>query len=238
MTNGLAGTGALIRLILRRDRFLLPIWVLVLAVIPVSAPAGFEQLYPTAAERQAFADTAGSNPGFIALYGPLFNSSIGGLSAWRMGAFPIFVALASLLTVIRHTRTEEEAGRRELLASTVVGRQAPLAAALIVPVAANLLLATLLSLGLILQDLPAGGSIAFGLAFATPGFVFAAVAGLISQFTQGAGAARGIAISVLGLAVLLRAAGDVSDEDSGWSWLSWISPIGWAHRVRAFADER
>ena len=236
--KGLAGTGALIRLILRRDRILLPIWILWFAALPTFFATGFAELYPTAAERQAFAETAGSNPGMVAIYGPLFDSSIGGLLAWRAGIIPIIVALVSLLTVIRHTRTEEEAGRRELLGSTVVGRHAPLAAALVVTVAANLVLATLLALGLISEDLPAGGSIALGLAFATVGCVFAAVAGVAAQLTEGAGAARGTAISFLGLAVLLRVAGDVSGEDSGLSWLSWTSPIGWAQQARPFADER
>ena len=236
--KGLAGTGALIRLILRRDRILLPIWILWLAALPTFFATGFEELYPTGAERQAFTETGGSNPGMVALYGPLFNSSIGGLIAWRAGIIPVIVALVSLLTVIRHTRAEEKAGRRELLGSTVVGRHAPLAAALIVTVAANLVLATLLALGLISEDLPIGGSIALGLAFATVGCVFAAVAGVAAQLTDGAGAARGAAISFLGLAVLLRVAGDVSGEDSGWSWLSWASPIGWAQQARPFADER
>ena len=36
----------------------------------------------------------------------------------------VVVGLANLFTVTRHTRTEEEAGRRELLGSTVVGRHA------------------------------------------------------------------------------------------------------------------
>ena len=112
----LAGTGALIRLILRRDRILLPIWILWLTIVPVFTAASFAELYPTAAERQVFADTAGSNPALVVLYGPLFDSSVVGLTAWRMGIVPVFVALISLLTIIRHTRTEEEAGRRELLA--------------------------------------------------------------------------------------------------------------------------
>ena len=234
----LAGTGALVRLILRRDRILLPIWILWLGVLPIFTAASFAELYPTAAERQVFADTVGSNPALVALYGPLFDPSVGGLTAWRMGIVPVVVALISLLTVIRHTRTEEEAGRRELLGGGVVGRNAPLAAALIVTVAANLVLAGLLALGMIVQDLSAGGAISFGLAFATSGCLFAAVAAVIAQLTESAGGARGIAISVLGLAFLLRVAGDVSGEDSGWSWLSWASPIGWVQRVRPFADER
>lgn len=236
--KGLAGTRALVRLILRRDRILLPIWILWFALLPTFFATGFEELYPTVAERQAFAETGGSNPGMVALYGPLFDSSIGGLVAWRAGIVPVIIALVSLLTVIRHTRTEEEAGRRELLGSTVVGRHAPLAAALLVTVSANLVLAALLALGLVSEDLPISGSIALGLAFATVGCIFAAVAAVAAQLTEGAGAARGAAISVLGLAILLRIAGDVGGEDSGLSWLSWTSPIGWAQQVRPFADER
>ena len=110
--KNLAGTVALLRLILRRDRILLPIWILWLSILPIFAAASFAELYSTAAERQAFAATVGSNPALVALYGPLFSPSVGGLTAWRMGIVPVVIGLISLLTVIRHTRTEEEAGRR------------------------------------------------------------------------------------------------------------------------------
>jgi ABC-2 type transport system permease protein len=236
--KGLTGMGALVRLILRRDRVLLPIWVMVLAAFPAAFAATFADLYPTAAERQVFAEVAGSNPGILAMLGPVFDPGVGGLTAWRVSILLVVVALISALTVIRHTRTEEEAGRRELVGSTVVGRHATLAAALIVTVASNLALAGLLALGLVVQDLSASGSLALGLAFAAAGCVFAAVAAVAAQLTQGAGAARGLAISVLGLAFLLRVASDAAGEEGGTSWLSWLSPLGWAMRVRPFADER
>ncbi len=237
--KGLAGIRALVRLILRRDRIPLPIWVLLLAAVPAAFAATFAELYPTAAERQAFAEVAGNNPGLLALFGPVFDPSVGGLTAWRVSILLAVVALISVLTVVRHTRTEEEAGRRELVGSTVVGRHASLAAALLVTGAANLALAGLMALGLIVvQDLPVGGSLALGLAFAAAGCTSAAVAAVAAQLTQGAGAARGLAISVLGLAFLLRLAGDVGGEEGGTSWLSWLSPFGWAQQVRPFADER
>ena len=44
-----------------------------------------------------------------------------------------------------------------------------------------------------------------------------------------------MAFAVLGAAFLLRAIGDTA---SGLSWLSWLSPIGWAERFRPFAGER
>ena len=45
--------------------------------------------------------------------------------------FHVLIAVAVILTVIRHTRADEEAGRAELLDSTAVGRYAGLTAALL-----------------------------------------------------------------------------------------------------------
>jgi ABC-2 type transport system permease protein len=60
-----------------------------------------------------------------------------------------------------------------------------------------------------------------------------------AQLTSGAGAARGIAVGVLGGTWLLRVIGDVSGlSGGGLSWLSWLSPIGWAHRLRPYAGEQ
>ncbi|MGO1342293.1 MAG: ABC transporter permease, partial [Cellulosimicrobium funkei] len=43
-------------------------------------------------------------------------------------------------------------------------------------------------------------------------------------------------LAVLGVAFLLRAVGDVQEEHG--SWVSWLSPIGWAQQIRAFVDLR
>jgi ABC-2 type transport system permease protein len=151
----------------------------------------------------------------------------------------VIVGLISLLTVIRHTRTEEETGRRELLGATVVGRHAGLAAALAATFGANLVLAALVALGMLSQDLPASGSLALGLELAAAGWIFAAVGAVAAQLTDSAAGARAIAISALGAAYLLRVVGDLSGQaGGGLSWLSWLSPIGWAHRIRPYGDER
>ncbi|MBE0447455.1 MAG: ABC transporter permease [Actinobacteria bacterium] len=232
----LVGTGGLIRLILRRDRFILPVRIFFLAIIPLFGVAAFTDLYPTAAELKSFAQLARANLAFTALFGPLYDSNLGALVAWRFSIIAVFAALASFLTVIRHTRTEEETGRRELMGSTVVGRYAPLSSALIVTFGANIALAAIVAGLLINQELEVTGSIALGLSYAAPGWVFAAIAALSAQLTQNAGSARGIAGSILGLSFLLRAVGDVS-ESGALSWLSWLSPLGWSIFIRSFADE-
>ena len=235
--KALAGTRVLVRLILRRDRIILPLWVAVLSLLPVAIANTLADLYPTAAQRQSYLDIVTANPALTALYGHAFGHSLGALTAWRLGGTVLLVGLASLLTVVRHTRAEEEAGRRELLGATVVGRQAPLFAALIVTFGANLALGAIVAGGLVAYGLPASGSVAFGLSWAMFGWTFAAVAVVAAQVTEGARATRGISITVLGLCFLVRIAGDVGKED-GPSWISWLSPLGWAQRLRPFADER
>lgn len=236
--TALIGTGGMIRLALRRDRFLLPLWVLVVSVLPVNFAATFQGLYPTAADRMGYAGTSGTNPTFLAMYGPLYDTGIGGLVTQRSGFVPIALGLISALVVIRHTRVEEEAGRRELLGSTVVGRQAALAAALVVTTAANLAVAFLITLTMTMQGQSFAGSLALGLQMAAGGAVFAAVAGVTAQLSEGAGTARGIAFAVLGGAFVLRMAADTGGEGNSLTWVGWLSPLGWAQRIRPYGDER
>ncbi|MEV0796566.1 ABC transporter permease [Kribbella sp. NPDC050281] len=231
----LAGTGGLIRLILRRDRIILPIWIVVLCAIPMSYVKQYGDLFPTAQSRLDYAN----NAGFITLYGELSGTSLGEFVTWRLGFVPVMVGLISLLTVIRHTRVEEETGRSELLGSSVVGRHAGLAAALLSAFGANLVLAVLLALGMHSQDLPWSGSVAIGAEFATTGWFFAAVGAVAAQLSANAGTSRGIAISVLGAAYVLRAAGDTSAHTDGpLAWLSWLSPIAWAQRIHPYGGNR
>ncbi|GAA3120365.1 ABC-2 type transport system permease protein [Kribbella aluminosa] len=233
--KSLAGTSGLIRLILRRDRIVLPLWIILLTAISVSYVKQYGDLFPTPDSRVKYA----SNAGFITLYGELSGSTLGEFVTWRLGFVPVMVGLISLLTVIRHTRVEEETGRRELLGATVVGRHAQLAAALTSTLGANVVLAVLLALGMHSQNLPLAGSVAIGIEYAGAGFLFAGVGAVAAQLTASSGTARGIAIGVLGAAYVLRAAGDTSAHTNGpLAWLSYISPIGWAQQIHPYAENR
>lgn len=235
----MTGTWHLIRLILRRDRVIMPVWVLFVALVPVSYISAIDGLFPTAAEKAQYAATSATNAGFVALYGRLFGSSIGELVAWRAGFIPIMIALSVILTVIRHTRTDEEAGRRELIGSLVVGRHAGLAAALITGCGASLVLGLVLAGAMVGNDMPAAGSLAFGLEMAAAGWVFAAVAAVAAQLTANAGTARGIAITVLGVFFVLRVVGDISGMTDGpLAWLTGLSPFGWVQAIRPYGDDR
>ena len=232
------GTRALAQLAARRDRIMLLAWIYVLTALIAGTAYSFKKLFPTPVGRAQFAFSAGHNPALLSLYGPLFGNSIGSLTAWRYGGFAALGAgLMSIFIVIRHTRADEETGRLELVGSAAVGRNAALAAALVIAVGANLGLAVLITVALTLLGLPIAGSLALALAIAGSGLVFTAVAAACAQIAGTARGARGLAIGVVGVTYLLRAIGD-SAGPHGPRWLSWLSPIGWAELIRSFGAIR
>lgn len=233
--NALTGTWGLMRLALRRDRVILPLWTILIALFPSTVAASFQSLYADPKQLADFTASMKASPAITGFYGPIFGDGIGALTAWRSGVLVVIAALAMALTVIRHTRAEEEQGRRELLGAAVVGRQAPLAAALFIAAAASVLMGLIVGASLN-GVVPGAGAWAFGLEVGVLCWFFAVVAGLAAQLTQSARTARWIAGAVLGGSFLLRAAGD-SGGDSG-SPLSWISPIGLLQRMRPYDGER
>ena len=235
--GALTGVWPMTRLALRRDRIWLPAWIGVISAQVLATAGAYEALFPTAQSRLVLGPTMGRSTSLKAMYGEAFDlTSAGGFTAWRIGGVAAaFIALMSLLAVVRHSRAEEEAGTLELLRSGVVGRHAPLAAALLVTIGANLALAVIVIVGLIFQNAGVAGALALGLGFLGCGIVFAGVGAVTAQISESARPARGMAASVLALAYLLRAVGDSSENAT---WLSWLSPVGWSQQTRAFAGER
>lgn len=232
--SGLTGTLGLLRLYLRRDRIVLPLWMLLLSVPLASVYIGsIETVFPTAAQRAALAASIMASPAQRALYGNIYNDSVGAVGLWKAGVFHALIGVAVILTVIRHTRAEEESGRTELLDSTAIGRYANLTAAVILTFGASITTGLIGTAGLLTTEVPRSGSLAFGLALAGSGLVFSAVAVVSAQLSTGARTARGIAFGVLGFAFALRAVGDASTGT-----LSWLSPLGWSLHVRPYAGER
>jgi ABC-2 type transport system permease protein len=229
------GTGTLVRLVLRLDRIRLPVWlVAILGLVYASADA-VQSTYDTPADIAAYARTVGNSPTSIVMNGPpTAVDTIAGIVIFEINSTAIIAtALMAIFLVVRHTRGEEQEGRTELIRATVVGRYAPVAAALLVVSAASLVVGAGLALGLISLGLPAGGSIAYGASIAVVGLVFTAVGAVAAQVTEHARGLLGIASAVLGASYVLRAIGDVGDGT-----LSWLSPIGWSQAVRPFADDR
>ncbi|MBE1495684.1 ABC-2 type transport system permease protein [Amycolatopsis lexingtonensis] len=234
MSGAFAGTGALVRLALRRDRIRLPVWIAVFAATAASAAAATMAVYPTDADLHAAAASINAVPSLRALYGPVREATLGATSVFKLTAFgAALVGLLMVFTAVRHTRAEEEAGRRELLGATVVGRYAGLAAGLAVTAGASVVLGLATAAALVATGLPVAGSLAFGLCWAAAGLVFGGAAAVTAQLTKSARSASGLAVLALVVAYFLRAVGD----SAGPAWLSWASPIGWSEEVRPYAGD-
>jgi ABC-2 type transport system permease protein len=230
-----AGTWALLRFYVRLDRIRVPVWLGGIAVLVWSSAASVVALYPTQADLDKAAATAQDNAALIALSGaPVGLDTLGGQVVFNIGAFGyVVMALMAMFLIGRHARGDEEAGRTELVRAAEVGRNAPLAAALVEAAGALAVAGALITLIMVATDLPVAGSVAYGAAMTGFGLVFAGVTAVAAQVTEHNRAAYGITGAVLGLSYVIRAVGDV-----GSGALSWLSPMGWAMGVRPYAGER
>ncbi|WP_177891075.1 ABC transporter permease [Vallicoccus soli] len=233
--NALAGTGALARLALRRDRVRLPVWVVAVVGLVHATAAALPSLYGTPEEVAAYERTVGSSPASTALNGPpVALDTLGGIVVFESSTTALLATcLMGVFLVVRHTRGEEQEGRTELLRSAPVGRAAPLAAALLVVGTACLVVGAGIALSLLPLGLPARGSLLYGASVAAAGLVLTAVAACAAQVSAHSRGALGLAGAVLAAAFLLRAVGDVT----GTAW-SWASPLGWSQGVHAYGGDR
>lgn len=238
-------TTRLLRLALRRDRVVLPVWLLVIGGLAVATIGSIVGLYTTLEERVAAASFAASNVILRVFDGPAAGTELGALALMEGGwLLAVLTGLACAQAVIRHTRRDEELGRAELIGAAVVGRQARLTAALLLAGGLAIAVGAVLSASLIAFDLPWASSLLAGAALAGAGWVFAAVAALAAQVAASARAANASAGAVIGASWVLRAVGDAMGtvDDTGLrltsAWPSWLSPIGWVQQVGAFDTDR
>jgi len=227
------GTSTVIRLILRRDKIRISLLILFVVLLVLAVAASFIHLYPDEASRMTFYLQVNNTPTMVALLGALLDSSIGGLTAWRMG-FPasLIIGIINVFLMIRQTRSEERKGRLELLNSVCVGRQAALSAALITTFGVNLIIAVLICIGMTAYGLDATSSLYLGMSLAAIGCLFAAITGTAAQLTESPEDAQYLMAALLVIFYIVRVFGW---DDGDYAWVSWFSPYGWVHRVQPFA---
>ncbi|KMJ59447.1 ABC transporter permease [Bacillus sp. LL01] len=231
-------TGRLILFILKRDRIRIPIWLLSITLITILTATSFSGLYATDQERQAIAETM-KNPAMTAMVGKgygLENYIEGPMMAHQMLLFTaIVVAIMSILLVTRHTRNDEEEGRVELIRSLPVGRLANVTATILVLVGTNFVLALLTGFSLFsmgIESMGLNGSLLYGSALGATGIIFTAITVLFAQLSANSRGTIGLSFTVLGVAYLVRAIGDVSNEA-----LSWASPLGWILGTEVYVND-
>ncbi len=241
--NAFTGTTELLRLALRRDRFVLAAWVLLLSGLLAMFTALFADSLPTQAD--VLRRPLHGRQRRVPHAQPLVRRE-----RRRLRDEPELRHVRRArrgherLCVVRHTRQNEETGRAELLGAGVVGPAASLTAAVLVALGANLVLAPLLGLAMIAAGQPAAGSFAAGAAIAGVGVAFTGVAALTSQLSRTARGANGLATAVLAVAFLVSGVGnmlghvDAAGTVASSAWPGWLSPIGWGYQLRPFGGDQ
>ena len=229
-----AGTMRLAFFILRRERMISVIWILLLVGIIAGLAAPMDDVIEP--EARVVLGMTMENPAMVAMMGPVY-----GLENYTLGAMysnmvllfsAIAAAVMNIFLVVRHTRADEELGRYEVLRSLPVGRMANLNATMIFAVDVNITVSVLTGIGLyILGDysMTFGGSMLYGAAMGVTGLVFAAITALFAQLMPTSRATTGYAFLVMGIFYFMRAAGDINAE-----WLSLISPLGLVMRAQVY----
>ncbi|MGX1911939.1 ABC transporter permease [Streptomyces phaeochromogenes] len=237
-SGSLSGVPQLIRLILRRDRIWLPLWLLMTFGTVTSRANARETTFPdTEAVRDRYNEVMNDVPMFKLFQGPAYGMDVNALVAQEaIGGATLIAALGAVIFVVRHTRSEEQAGRSELVSSTAVGRHAQLAAALAVVLGSGVLLAVFSAAGMAGAGMPGTGSFAFGLVVMGAVWIAAGLAAVAAQLTENARAATIGAFAVFFGLHFARGAADMGDGFA--RGLGWLVPNAWLQRSRPFADER
>jgi ABC-2 type transport system permease protein len=236
----------MLRLVLfqaRQDRVTLPVWILGITLLSFATSTAVATQFGDEESQAAILTLAASNPAFLFLRGLPDGTGVGAVVFFQGYAFTAVLAgLMSTFLVVRHTRSDEELGRDELLGAVPLPRAASLAATLVLGTAANLLLAVFVAAGFVAAGLPAGGAFAAGSAVGTVGVFFTGVAALAAQVLPTGRGANGAAAGLVGAAYLVRGVGDALGTPSAdllhvaSAWPSLLSPIGWGQRARPFTS--
>ena len=227
----------------RRDRVAVPVWILGITLLSFATSTAVATQFGDEAAQVAILTLAAANPAFLFLRGLPDGTGVGAVVFFQGYAFTAVLAgLMSTLLVVRHTRSDEELGRAELLGSVPIPRAASLAATLLLGTAANLVLAVFVAGAFIAAGLPAAGSAAAGAAVGSVGIFFVALAAVAAQALPSGRSTNGAAAGLVGVAYLVRGIGDALGTPSAdllhvtSAWPSLLSPIGWGQRTRPFTS--
>lgn len=248
MNGTLTNTGPLLKFMMRLDRIKGSIWLYGTIIFVPYVLFAYNTVFKDPAQLQSILGMM-ANPTMAIFTGPGYgiNAETANdpnaielvFAGIYWGYLLIIVGLLNMFLITRHTRVEEQSGRAELLRADVVGSNAPLTAALVWALINNVVLAIGISVAFMAFGSDATSSWLIGTATGTFGLFFAALTAVIAQMTTFSSAASGITGAILGVSFIVRGLGDMmAPAGEHGTWLSWLSPFGWAQQTRAFYDDR
>ncbi|MFT4186664.1 MAG: ABC-2 transporter permease [Micrococcaceae bacterium] len=219
---------------LKQDKVLLVIAPILIGLLPIFTYRSFLDLFPTDSDKYKMAAEMGTNGFFKILIGPIYDiTTPGGFTAWRVGAFTaLFAAICIMIGIIRTSRKAEENSSVELLLSTPIKRNVPLAASFTTLAISCILLGVTTFLTLLLNGAPFAGTTLLSLAFIFITGTFGVIALLLAQIFDDSPSATAYSLGLVAFTFLIRVLGDSKDE---LHWISWMSPFEWVNRTESYA---
>jgi len=221
---------------LRRDRFMLPAWMIGVVLFSAGFTPFFESMMGTKQEAQVMFETMKS-PAMVAMCGKVYGTepTIGLMTSIFMLVWSaVLIGVMNIFLVARHTRKDEEDGRLEVIKSLPVGKSANLLSITKTAFIANLLIAVMIGGFLVacnIKTVDAAGSFVYGASIGVFGLFMAAMTALIAQLSSTSKGTIGLSMFLLGILYLMRAAGDLHSET-----LARISPLGMVQRTESFIN--
>lgn len=230
-----AGLRAMLGIQWRTHRRGALIWMLVLIAGMVGTAGSIAGIYTTPEKIHAYAEAVTAGDALVAINGRVEGiDSLGGVIADEFGFLAAFLLpLLGISLVSQVTRSEEEAGRLETLLAGRVARHVPVLAGLLLASAAIVVTTIAFALGLSAFGVPVARSILYAASLGTLAFVFAGIAAVLAQVTLHSRGVYTWGLLILAVAYVLRGVGDVTN-----TWVTWLSPLGWAEKAAPFGDMR
>ncbi len=237
--NAFAGFGAAVRLVLRRNRVRLVVWVLVIVGLFAYVASYYRTIFTTQRALDDFARLS-DTPAIRGLTGlAAAPNTLGGAvwtKIWMTSALALAFGVVFLVT--RSGRADEELGRTELLRARMLGVHAYSTAAWMVAAGLCLVCGAGIAASSILLGLdPSGagttGSLVVGASVAGVGAVALGVGAVAGQVATTARGANTIGSVVLAGFYALRMVGDLGDGR-----LTWASPLGWGEQMQPWGANR
>lgn len=231
----LTASAPLSRLALRRERLWIPLTVVLFAATMAASFTSIRTSLGALSQRESLAASLGVNPAFAMLLGPFDHpQTIASTMQWRIGLFMIgTLGILVVMTVVRHTRKEEEAGLLELVGAARTGRLAPLVAGLVAAAVLTAGVAAAVVLLTIAEGSPVGPAFAYGAQYVAIGLATAGTTAVVVQLATAARTSTSIGVGIVLGGYVLRG---FADANHGWRWLRWVTPLGWIQKVDPYGD--
>jgi ABC-2 type transport system permease protein len=230
------------KFIFRRERITSLIWIAGMVLMNTVVALAFTRLFETDESIQQMVSTL-SSPAMQAIVGPIYGPapSVDNIMIVFAQEMLVFMMITSVIMNIffinRHTRTDEELGRIEMIRSLPVGKLTVSVSALVFAFGLNAFISLLMAFGLLWANIAGTtvmGVFVYSFAIGIAGFLFACITLLTAQIFQDARSASTWAFMLLGVFYVVRAYADMSQN----MIFNYISPLGLGLHVHAFHADR